>query len=72
MSNIADVMGILKEAMQNDPNYAHGWHCNIAMSCYDEIMDSTLDTFKHEDVMKAVNNAASRFMKLCFDAETKG
>jgi len=47
---------------------AHSWHCNIAMSVYDEC---TTD-ISHEDAHRIGNDAATRFMKLCFDVETKG
>jgi len=67
----------IKAAMQADcpeqpGSYAHSWHCNIAMMCHDAI--------EHERLMNeggiinshnAGNDAASRFMKMCFDVETK-
>ncbi len=62
-------MGILKDAMQDTElgGYAHTWHCNVAMSVYDEL---TMDV-SHEDAHRIANAAASRFMKLCFDVDTK-
>ena len=55
---------------------AHSWHCNIAMMCHDAIMS---DNEKRDNLFKVSNSAAhkigndaaSRFMKLCFDVETK-
>ena len=46
---------------------AHSWHCNIAMACHDAILshDDQVD-FAHQ----VGNDAASRFMKLCFCVET--
>ena len=64
---------VIQQAMvEDDPSkpgsYAHAWHCNIAMMCHDAILahDDQVD-FAH----KVGNDAASRFMKLCFDVETK-
>lgn len=65
----------IKQAMIDDNpaaqgGFAHSWHCNIAMMCHDAIKDE-----RHEpgdDWAYCVgNDAASRFMKLCFDVETK-
>ena len=50
---------ILKHAMKDDPDYAHGWHCNIAMMCFDAGSPHAI-----------ANDAASRFMKLAFGVET--
>ena len=49
-------------------SYAHSWHCNIAMMCHDAILDfdDQVD-FAHE----VGNDAATRFMKLCFGVDTK-
>ena len=74
---IAEAMEVLKQAMIDDGpgepgSYAHSWHCNIAMMCYDAMMgygDIGLDDFTN-GAHKVSNDAASRFMKLCFDVET--
>lgn len=72
---IAKAMAVIKQAMiDDDPekhgSYAHSWHCNIAMACYDAMHDA--DTaFGHNQRHKVANDAASRFMKMCFDVETK-
>jgi len=50
---------LLKESIQKDSDYAHSWHCNIAMAFYDE-------GGTHE----MSNRAATRFMKNAFDVET--
>lgn len=80
---IKEAMETIKQAMVDDNpgepgSYAHSWHCNIAMMCYDAIksadinhMDSYDGEMEHEDAHKIGNDAASRFMKLCFDVETK-
>ena len=47
----------LKKAFKNDPEYAWAWHCNIAMSAYDEGLDKP-----------AANRSAARFMRL-FDID---
>lgn len=64
----------IKSSMQLDcpgekGSLAHGWHCNIAMACYDEIREA-LDEVPHEQAHIISNEVASRFMKLCFDVET--
>jgi len=64
---------VIKQAMMDDEpskpgSIAHGWHCNIAMACYDAMLQTEGDGHEHH---KIANNAASRFMKLCFDVETK-
>jgi hypothetical protein len=75
---IAEAMAVIKQAMIDDGpselgSYAHVWHCNIAMACYDAIKE---DFNKHGDINTHIqthliaNDAASRFMKLCFDVET--
>ncbi len=66
---LAQAFEVIKNAMIRNDDYAHSWHCNIAMMCHDAILehDDQVD-FAH----KVGNDAASRFMKLCFDIETKG
>jgi hypothetical protein len=70
---VAEAFEVIKQAMIDDSpseqgSYAHSWHCNIAMMCHDAILeyDDQVD-FAHE----VGNNAATKFMKLCFDVETK-
>jgi len=66
--------GLKKELEADDPSkpgsYAHSWHCNVAMMCFDAIKAETprLDT---EVAHKIGNDAATRFMKLCFNVDTK-
>lgn len=60
----------LAKRLRDDPDYAHSWHCNIAMMCYDAIMEFDSETL-HEDAHKIGNDAASRFMKLCFNIVTE-
>ena len=64
---IKEAFDTIKQAMDDDPSYAHSWHCNIAMSVYDEC---TTD-ISHDDAHRIGNDAASRFMQLCFGVETK-
>jgi hypothetical protein len=68
-NEIADAMKVLTNAMQETKlgSYAHAWHCNIAMSVYDECMKS----ISHEDAHRLGNDAATRFMYLCFGVKTK-
>lgn len=63
---------IKKAMIDDDPSkpgsYAHSWHCNIAMMCHDALND---DGVNSEYALRIGNDAASRFMKLCFGVETK-
>lgn len=91
---VAQAFAIIKGAMQADPDYAWGWHCNIAMAIYDEshpqciceILDGEFKGHRpdcaivrahdarhfneHALSHEFCNNAAARFMKLCFDVDT--
>lgn len=70
MPEVVEAMKTMTEAMRNDPELAHGWHCNIAMMCHDAILDHN-NLCNPDTAHKIGNDAASRFMKLCFDVETK-
>jgi hypothetical protein len=73
---IAEAMEVIKQAMIDDGpselgSYAHSWHCNIAAMCSDAIHASGIaSNDSNELIHEASNDAASRFMKLCFDVET--
>ncbi len=73
MSNaIKNAVKVLADAMK-DSGYAHSWHCNIAMSVYDELNSKpwiSLTDGAISERHKIANAAASRFMKLCFDVDT--
>ena len=60
-TEIQHAMNMLKISFQSDPDYAHSWHCNLAMAFQDAMpgLDHAI-----------VNDGASRFMKLAFDVET--
>lgn len=62
----------LTKAMKDDADYAHGWHCNIAMMCADAMVStkSRLPMDSTSDFNVAGNEGASRFMKICFNVET--
>ena len=69
----AEAFEVIRQAMiDDDPSkpgsYAHSWHCNIAMCCYDAIVGVDVS---HEYAHMAGNAAATRFMKMCFNVETK-
>jgi hypothetical protein len=49
----------LSRAMKSDPEYAWGWHCNIASAAMDEGLDHA-----------AANRAAARFMHAAFGVDT--
>ena len=75
---VAEAFETIKQAMIDDSpseqgSYAHSWHCNIAMACYDAQMAeySDLADSIHDELLKISNDAATRFMKLCFDVETR-
>lgn len=68
-------MDVLKQAMNEDPGYAYGWHCSIAVMYQDSTPKPRfLTPWGRERHRKAIyaasNEAASRFMKACFDVET--
>lgn len=67
-TEIEKAMKVLTDAMQDTElgSYAHTWHCNIAMCFKDEC---TTD-ISAEDAHRIGNDAASRFMKMCFGVET--
>jgi len=70
--NIADCMKVLSKAINKEDDYAYSWHANVAMSCVDAMVETKekvpLDSYS--DYHRAGNEAASRFMKICFDADT--
>ena len=49
----------LRKALQDDPDYAWGWHCNIAMAFYDVGGDHAM-----------ANKAAHLFMQRTFGVTT--
>ena len=63
---IQNAMRDLTKALMEDPEYAYGWHANIAACVYDECDFDEQDYHIHQ----LGNAAASRFMKLCFGVET--
>ena len=67
MKSIERAIEVLSNAFKNDPDFAHTWHCNIAMACYDAMGDSLMG---NDLAHKISNEAASRFMKQAFDVET--
>jgi len=73
---VKEAFETIRQAMIDDEpekpgSYAHSWHCNIAMMCADAIHDDDTESLTWEDAHRIGNEAASRFMKLCFDVETK-
>jgi len=58
-SDVKSAMDILRRAMVNDPDYAWGWHCNIAMAAYDNGLSHS-----------KANKSAAFFMKLAFNVDT--
>ena len=76
-NKVQEAFDVIKQAMKDDnpSGFAHSWHCNIAMMCYDAISEAECNIKRESDGIdgnKVANDAASRFMKLCFDVETRG
>jgi len=74
-SEVSEAFAVIKKAIEDGGqsevgSYAHTWHCNIAVTCYDAMKYEFCD-ISHEDAHKVGNDAASRFMKLCFGVDTK-
>ena len=74
---LSEAMAVIKQAMIDDGpselgSYAHGWHCNLATAYYDAMIIERKGEKDNIDIdfYKVANDAASRFMKLCFDVET--
>lgn len=75
---VQKAFAVLKQAMidggAGEQSYAHSWHCNIAMMCYDAIHAAGIveKGLLSENAPYVIgNDAATRFMKLCFDIDTK-
>ncbi len=71
---VARAFEVIKKAMKKDSpsvggSYAHSWHCNIACICADAVTANSM--LGNEDAHAIGNDAATRFMKLCFDVDTK-
>lgn len=53
---VEEAMNTLKKAMQDDPHYAWGWHCNITMAIFDTGAAS----------LRKSHIASARVMRNCF------
>lgn len=69
-SETAAAVRVLQLSMFVDHEFAWGWHCNIAMSFFDE-MKSMRELSEHPGLPKIANRAAARFMKTCFDVDVR-
>tara|TARA_R110000851_G_scaffold320643_1_gene485603 strand:- start:290 stop:538 length:249 start_codon:yes stop_codon:yes gene_type:complete len=76
---VKEAFEVIKQAMIDDEphkkgSYAHSWHCNISAMCFDA-MDSRpwagISDKAINERQEIANDAASRFMKLCFDVEVQ-
>jgi hypothetical protein len=65
---IGEALETLKQAMQKHSEYAHSWHCKVAISMYDSFAEVTHET--HGEKINQANQAATLFMKRCFDVST--
>ena len=73
---VAQAFEVIKKAMVDDTpsesgSYAHSWHCNVAMMCYDAIRASDKNQLGHDTAHEIGNEAATRFMKMCFGVDTR-
>ncbi len=70
--SVEKAMDTLRQAMKDDLGYAHSWHCAVAMMCNEAIlMADIVPHYLMDEIYAVSNDAASRVMKLFFDAETK-
>jgi hypothetical protein len=65
-NDISTAISILRRAMADNPDYAHGFHCNVATCCNDAIESAR--GIKDNHII--ANEAATRFMKSAFGVET--
>jgi len=66
---VVKAMNLLKEAMQEDPEYVMGWHANLSMMCYDAIKDDkNKESSGNErtDTLRISHDMADRFMQSMF------
>lgn len=61
---IAHPFSLLKEAIHADPEYAWGWHCNLAMPVFDTCFDKRLTSSANHE---RANQAAALMMRQLFD-----
>ena len=73
---VLKAMKVIKQAMIDDNpsetgSFAYDWHRMVAMMCADAIHDDFTEALTWQDAERIGNEAASKFMKLCFGVETK-
>lgn len=74
---LADAFKVIQEAMIEDScmldSYANTWHQNIANACYKAINNNEYleDMNTHIGTQIVANDAATRFMKVCFGVDTQ-
>ncbi len=68
--NIKVSLDHLSHVMQTDPDYAHSWHCNLAMAFYDAWGENGVPLNAHKYKHQIANEGASRCMKQIFNVET--
>ena len=71
-AEVQAAFNVINQAMVEDNpseqgSYAHAWHCNIAMAVY----DATPDDIYYHTARTIGNEAATIFMKRCFDVDTE-
>lgn len=67
MSEASKAMTTMRAAFRKDPEFAHAWHCNLAMACVDSM---TTEDAEWERQLAIGNKAAAGFMKRAFDIDT--
>jgi hypothetical protein len=60
-------MQIIREKMKEDAGYAWAWQCNLAMSFFDAIPETT--AWDRMVCHRFANEGAARFMSLSFDVD---
>ena len=66
-NEVKKAMETLKAAFKADPDYAHSWHCNLAMAFYDAMDENCID---ENCKMVWTNAGAAIFMQAAFDIKT--
>ena len=67
---IKPAMDTLRKLFLKYPFYAHGWYCSLAKTFSDTLKNADIvDIGCCDEIHKTCNDAASQFMKLCFDVE---
>jgi len=78
LNKVSEAVHVIQQEMINDNpskkgSLAHSWHDTIAMACFDAMEEAELNRNHESDSLDhnaIANDAASRFMQMCFDVDT--